>query len=348
MKAAVLSGPRDLSVDEVPDPTLVAPTDAVVRITASCICGSDLWHYRGVTAKRGRIGHEFVGVVEEVGSEVGTVRPGDLVIAPFLISCGTCPPCRSGWPPSCVRGAGWAGKDRDGHPVDGGQGQYARVPLADGTLVPAPVEPADPRIPALLSLSDVMGTGHHAARSAGAGPGATIAVVGDGAVGLCAVLAASRLGAERVILLSTHADRAELGVGFGATDVVAARGDEAVAAVRDLTGGIGVDGACECVGTTASWGTALDLVRPGGTVGWVGVPHDVKEGLPVWKLFGRNIAVRGGVAPARAYLPALLPEVLSGALDPGPIFTQTVPLDDIAAGYRAMDERRAVKVLVRP
>ena len=348
MKAAVLSGPRELRVDEVPDPSLVTPTDAVVRITASCICGSDLWHYRGFTEKRGRIGHEFVGVVEQVGSEVGTVRPGDLVIAPFVISCDVCAPCRSGWPTSCVRGAGWAGDDRDGHPVDGGQGQYARVPLADGTLVSAPVGPDDPRIPALLSLSDVMGTGHHAARSAGAGPGATIAVVGDGAVGLCAVRAASRLGAARVILLSTHADRADLGVRFGATDVVAARGADAVAAVQELTDGIGVDGACECVGTAASWETALDLVRPGGTVGWVGVPHDVKDGLPIWKLFGRNISVRGGVAPARAYLPELLPEVLSGALDPGPIFTQTVSLDDIAAGYRAMDERRAVKVLVRP
>jgi threonine dehydrogenase-like Zn-dependent dehydrogenase len=348
MKAAVLYGPRDLRVDEVPEPTVLTPTDAVVRITASCICGSDLWHYRGFTDKRGRIGHEFLGVVEQVGSEVSTVRPGDLVIAPFVISCGVCPPCRGGWPTSCVRGAGWGGPDRDGHLVDGGQGEFARVPLADGTLVAAPVDPDDPRIPALLALSDVMGTGHHAALSAGAGPGATVAVVGDGAVGLCAVLAASRLGAERVILLSTHADRADLGVKFGATDIVAARGDQAAAAVRDLTDGQGVDGAGECVGTSASWGTALALVRPGGTVGWVGVPHDVKDGLPIWKMFGRNVNVRGGVAPARAYLPDLLPEVLAGTLDPGPIFTDTVTLDDVAAGYRAMDERRAIKVLVRP
>lgn len=348
MKAAVLYGPRDIRVDEVPAPRILTPTDALVRITTSCICGSDLWHYRGATSKRGRIGHEFVGVVEDVGDQVATVRAGDLVIAPFVCSCGVCGPCRSGWPTSCVRSAGWAGTDRDGHPVDGGQGEFARVPLADGTLVTAPVAPDDPRIPALLSLSDVMGTGHHAAHSAGAAPGRTIAVIGDGAVGLCAVLAASRLGAERVILLSTHQDRSELGTAFGATDVVAARGVDAVAAVRELTDGVGVDGAAECVGTAGSWDTALDLVRPGGTVGWVGVPHEVKEGLPIWKMFGGNISVRGGIAPARAYLPELLPEVLAGTLDPGPVFTATVTLDEIAEGYRAMDERRAIKVLVQP
>ena len=348
MKAAVLYGPGDIRVDEVPDPAILTATDALVRITASCICGSDLWHYRGFTDKRGRIGHEFLGVVEDVGSAVGSVTRGDLVIAPFVCSCGVCAACRIGWPTSCERRADWSGHDRDGHPVDGGQGQYARVPLADGTLVAAPIDADDPRVPALLSLSDVMGTGHHAALSAGAAPGATVAVIGDGAVGLCAVLAASRLGADRVILLSTHADRSELGTKFGATEVVAARGADAVAAVRELTGGLGADGACECVGTEASWDSALSLVRPGGTVGWVGVPHDVKNGLPIWKMFGRNVTVRGGVAPARAYLPDLLSEVLAGTLDPGPIFTETVGLDDIAAGYRAMDERRAIKVLVRP
>lgn len=348
MKAAVLHAPGDLRVDQVPDPTILTPTDALVRITASCICGSDLWHYRGFTKRTGRIGHEFVGVVEDVGDEVSGVRPGDLVVAPFVCSCGVCPPCRSGWPTSCVRMANWGRPDHDGNLVDGAQGQLARAPLADGTLVAAPMSPDDDRIPALLSLSDVMGTGHHAAVSAAARPGATVAVIGDGAVGLCAVLAAARLGADRVILLSTHADRAELGRRFGATDVVAARGDDAVAAVMELTDGIGADGACECVGTTASWTTALSLVRPGGTVGYVGVPHDVKNGIPVWKMFDRNVTVRGGMAPARRYLPELLPEVLAGTLDPGPIFTETVPLDDIAEGYRAMDERRAIKVLVRP
>lgn len=348
MKAAVLHGPGDIRVDDVPDPTILTPTDALVRVTASCICGSDLWHYRGFTDKRGRIGHEFLGVVEEVGAAVESVTPGDLVIAPFLCCCGVCPPCLSGWPTSCVRGSGWSGTDHEGRPVDGGQGEYVRAPLADGSLVTVPVAPDDPRIPALLSLSDVMGTGHHAALSAGAGPGATIAVIGDGAVGLCAVLAASRLGADRVILLSTHADRSDLGRVFGATDVVAARGSEAIAAVLDMTGGLGADGACECVGTATSWDTALSLVRPGGKVGWVGVPHDVKSGLPVWKMFDRNVTVRGGVAPARKYLPDLLPEVLAGTLDPGPIFTQTVPLSAVADGYRAMDERRAIKVLVQP
>jgi threonine dehydrogenase-like Zn-dependent dehydrogenase len=348
MKAAVLHGPRDIRVEEVPDPTILTPTDALVRITASCICGSDLWHYRGFTRRTGRIGHEFLGVVEEVGAEVAGVKPGDLVIAPFVVSCGVCAPCRSGWPTSCVRMVNWGRHDDEGNLVDGGQGEYARVPLADGTLVTAPVEPDDPRTTALLALSDVMGTGHHAAVSAGAGPGATVAVIGDGAVGLCAVLAAARLGADRVILLSTHADRADLGVKFGATDVVAARGSEAAAAVSELTGGLGADGACECVGTATSWDSALSLVRPGGTVGWVGVPHDVKDGLPIWKLFDGNVTVRGGVAPARRYLPDLLPEALAGTLDPGPIFTDSVPLADIADGYRAMDERRAIKMLVRP
>jgi len=348
MKAAVLIGPRDLRVDEVPDPAILTPTDALVRIVASCICGSDLWHYRGFTQRTGRIGHEFVGVVEQVGADVATVKPDDLVIAPFVCSCGVCPPCRAGWPTSCVRTANWGLPDADGNPVDGGQGEYVRAPLADGTLVAAPVQPDDDRIPALLALSDVMGTGHHAAVSAGAGPGATVAVIGDGAVGLCAVLAASRLGADRVMLLSTHPERAALGSKFGATDIVAARGPEATAAVTDLTDGIGVDGACECVGTTASWTGALSLVRPGGTVGYVGVPHDVKDGIPIWKMFDRNVSVRGGVAPARRYLPDLLPEVLHGTLDPSPIFTDTVRLADIASGYRAMDERRAIKVLVRP
>ncbi len=348
MKAAVLHGPGDIRVDDVPDPTVLTPTDALVRITASCICGSDLWHYRGFTERRGRIGHEFVGVVEDVGAEVTTVGRGDLVIAPFVTSCGACAACRIGWPTSCVWHANWGIPDREGRPVDGGQGEFARVPLADGTLVAAPVEPDDPRIPAVLSLSDVMCTGHHAAVSAGAAPGATVAVIGDGAVGLCAVLAASRLGADRVILLSTHTDRSELGRKFGATDVVAARGAEAIAAVLESTDGLGADGVCECVGTAASWDSALSIVRPGGTVGWVGVPHDVKSGLPIWKMFGRNVAVRGGVAPARRYLPDLLPEVLAGSLDPGPIFTDTVSLDDIAEGYRSMDERRSIKVLVRP
>ena len=251
MKAAVLHGPGQISADDVPDPGIAAPTDAIVKITASCVCGSDLWPYRGVTQRRGRIGHEFIGVVQEIGAEVRTVRPGDVVIAPFVYSCGICANCRAGWTTSCLVGGDYGFPDRDGVLVDGGQGEYARVPLADGTLVAARVPADDDSIPALLTLSDVMGTGHHAAVSAGVRPGGTVVVVGDGAVGLCAVLASARLGADRIIVLSTHPDRALVAETFGATDIVAARGDEAVQAVRELTGGLGADCACECVGTGA-------------------------------------------------------------------------------------------------
>ncbi len=348
MKAAVLHAPRDISTDEVPDPSLILPTDALIRVTAACVCGSDLWRYRGIVAGTGRIGHEFVGVVEEVGAEVRGVRPGALVIAPFLWSCGLCPNCLAGWPTSCLVGGGYGADDRDGYLVDGGQGEYVRVPQADGTLVAAPLDEHDQRIPALLSLSDVMGTGHHAALSAGVGPGSTVAVVGDGAVGLCAVMAARRLGAERIIALSTHDDRAQMATEFGATDIVNARGDEAVQAVRDLTDGLGAHSVCECVGTTQTWETALDIARPGGTIGFVGVPAGVTDGLPLRKLFGRNISVRGGVAPTRTYLPELLDDVLAGTLDPGPVFTSTVALADIADGYEDMDQRRSIKVLVIP
>ncbi len=353
MKAAVLDAPGEISVDEVPDPTVILPTDALVRVTASCICGSDLWPYRGIAKGAGRIGHEFVGVVEDVGSQVSGgrgagLKKGDFVIAPFVWSCGRCANCLAGWTTSCLVGGGYGSDDRDGHLVDGGQGEYVRVPQAAGTLVVAPVGENDERMPALLSLSDVMGTGHHAALSAGVGPGSTVAVIGDGAVGLCAVLAARRLGAECIIALSTHQDRAEMASAFGATDIVNARGAEAVQRVRDLTGGLGAQSVCECVGTTQTWDTALDIARPGGTVGFVGVPAGVAEGLPLRKLFGRNVSVRGGVAPTRVYLPELLADVLAGRLDPGPVFTSTVPLADIATGYRDMDQRRSVKVLVKP
>jgi threonine dehydrogenase-like Zn-dependent dehydrogenase len=348
MKAAVLHGPGEISADEVPDPGIAAATDAIVEITASCICGSDLWPYRGVTQRRGRIGHEFIGVVREIGADVRTVRPGDVVIAPFVYSCGTCPNCRAGWTTSCLIGGDYGFPDRDGLLVDGGQGEYARVPLADGTLVPARVPADDDGIPALLTLSDVMGTGHHAAMSAGVQPGGTVVVVGDGAVGLCAVLASARLDADRIILLSTHPDRALVAETFGATDIVAARGDEAVQAVRELTGGLGADWACECVGTGASLTAAVGAVRAGGTVGYVGVPNAVPDGLPLREMFDRNVNIRGGVAPTRRYLPALLDDVLAGALDPSPVFTWSVPLADIADGYAAMDNRSQIKVLVRP
>jgi len=348
MRAAVLNAPGEISVQTVPDPTVVKSTDAVVQVVAACVCGSDLWPYRGVSSGRGRMGHEFLGVVVDVGADVTEIRTGRLVIAPFLWSCGHCVQCRAGWPTSCLVGGGYGGEDRDGIMVDGGQGELVRVPQADGTLVAADVAPDDSRIPALLSLSDVMGTGYHAALGAGAGPGRTIAVVGDGAVGLCAVIGARQLGAERILILSTHPDRAELAVRFGATEVVAARGDEASDAVRELTDGVGAEGVCECVGTEASWATAVAACRPGGTIGWVGVPHEVTDGLPLFPMFRPNIGIRGGTAPARRYLPELLPAVLDGSLDPGPVFDLTVPLEDIAAGYAAMDRREAIKTLVLP
>ena len=349
MRAAVLHAPGQISADEAPDPSIAVPTDAIVRITASCICGSDLWHYRGKTARRGRIGHEFVGVVEDVGADVTGIRPGTVVIAPFVYSCGVCPPCRSGWTTSCLFGGDWGRPDRDGRLVDGGQGQYVRVPWADGTLVPARVGEDDDTIPALLALSDVLGTGHHAAVSAGAGEGRTLVVVGDGAVGLCAVLAAARLGTDRVIVLSTHPDRSKIAETFGATDIVAARGDEAVTAVRELTAGIGADGAAECVGTTASWETAIRSVRPGGTVGYVGVPHGVQGGLPLGELFGAQHrrprrrrsgpALPAGVARRRPCRDCWIHRRSS----PHPS-----ALADIADGYKAMDERTEIKVLVQP
>lgn len=345
MRATVLHGGFDVRLEDVPDPVIVEATDAIVRVLASCICGSDLWGYRRPGPREGgpaRVGHEFVGVVTDVGADVATVRPGDVVIAPFVWSDGTCPNCRAGIFTSCLHGGDWGAPG-----VDAGQGEAVRVPFADGTLVVAPVAPDDERMPALLTLSDVMGTGHHAARSAGVGPGATVAVVGDGAVGLCAVLASRRLGAERVILLSRNERRAALGREFGATDVVAERGEAGAAAVLDLTDGLGAPHVLECVGTQESWVSAAGMARPGGTIGHVGVPMAVTA-LPHWRMFGANIGVRGGVAPVRAYLPELLADVLAGRLDPSPVFDLELPLDQVAEGYAAMHERRAIKVLLRP
>ncbi|NTW41569.1 MAG: zinc-dependent alcohol dehydrogenase family protein [Cellulomonadaceae bacterium] len=346
MKAAIIHGGFDVRVEQVPDPVLRESTDAVVRVLLSCICGSDLWPYRNPGPRHGgpgRIGHEFLGVVEEVGVDVTTVRPGDVVIAPFMWSDGTCPLCLEGVQTSCLHGGGW------GEPhVDGGQGEAVRVPQADGTLVVAPVAADDERLPALLTLSDVMGTGHHAALSAGVVPGSHVAVVGDGAVGLCGVLAARRLGAERIILLGRHDARVAVGRGFGATDVVPERGADAIARVLELTGGLGVAHVLECVGMQSSWDTAIAITRPGGTVGYVGVPAGVTDGLPLRTMFRNNVSVHGGVAPVRAYLPELMADVLSGAIDPAPVFDLELPLDQAPAGYTAMDERRAIKTLLRP
>jgi threonine dehydrogenase-like Zn-dependent dehydrogenase len=348
MKATVLHAPGDIRVEEVPDPALVLPTDALVRVTASCVCGSDLWPYRGISpvSRPRRIGHEFVGVVEEVGGEVRTVRSGDFVIAPFTYSDNTCAHCRAGVHTACDHGGGWGAPDEHGHLVDGGQGEWVRVPQADGTLVPTPEVPQESMLPALLALTDVMGTGWHAARSARVAAGDTVVVVGDGAVGLCGVLAAVRQGAGRVIAMSRHESRQAVAREFGADEIVAERGAEGVERVMELTDGVGADAVLECVGTGESMEQAFDSLRPGGTVGYVGVPHGVE--VPIRQMFGRNLHLAGGVAPVRHYLEALRDDVLSGALDPGRVFDLTLPLEEAAQAYAAMDERRAIKVMLRP
>jgi threonine dehydrogenase-like Zn-dependent dehydrogenase len=349
MLATVIHAARDIRVENVPDPVLSTGADAIVRVVAACVCGSDLWPYRGVTPTREphRIGHEFVGVVEEVGDEVEVVRPGDFVIAPFYVCDGTCANCRNGVSTSCLTGGWWGSDDRLGGFADGGQGERVRVPLADGTLAVVPGPVADAEVPGLLTLSDVMGTGHHAAVSAGVGPGDAVAVVGDGAVGLCAIIAAKRLGATRIIAMSRHPQRQALAREFGATHIVAERGEAGIEAVLELTGGIGADRVLECVGTKESMDQALRSTRPGGMVGYVGVPNGGPE-LPVRQMFNRNVGVNGGVAPVRGYIEELLPDVRSGAIRPGRVFDLELPLADAAEAYAAMDERRATKVLLRP
>ena len=332
----------DVRVENVPDPGIVEPTDALLRVTRACICGSDLWPYNQMarTDTGRRMGHEFIGIVEEVGADVRTVRPGDLVVAPFAWSDGTCDFCREGLHTSCVHGGFWGGTD-----LDGGQGEAVRVPLADGTLVVLPVDEDDALMPSLLTLSDVMGTGHHAALAARVAPGKTVAVVGDGAVGLCGVIAAKRLGAEQVILLGRHPDRIVLGRDFGATDVVSERGDEAIERVRELTGGFGAHSVLECVGHDLSMETALGIVRPGGAVGRVGVPQH--ERIPTTTAtFFDNVTISGGPAPARAYIEELLPDVLEGRIEPGRVFDRVGTLDEVPEGYRLMDERESIKFLI--
>jgi threonine dehydrogenase-like Zn-dependent dehydrogenase len=344
MKAAVFHGPKDIRIEQVPDPRILAPTDAIVRITHTAICGSDLWFYRGQQEYQPgwRTGHEPMGVVEEVGSEVRHVRPGDLVLAPFAISDGTCEFCRNGLHTSCSHGNFWARE------LDGAQGEAVRAPLADGTLVRVPerVRENDRLLEALFPLTDVMGTGHHAAICAGVTRGSTCVVVGDGAVGLCAVLAAKRLGAERIIAVGHHRDRLARATAFGATDVVTGGADEAVQRVVELTRG-GARHVLECVGAASSLDLAVRVTRPGGALGYVGVPHGAPAGLDVMRLFFNNLTLRGGPAPVRAYMRALMADVLDGTLDPSPVFDMRVRLDEVPAGYAAMDERRAVKVLVK-
>src|SRR6266540_3455263 len=344
MRATVMYGAGDVRIEDVPDARLIQPTDALVSVARAAICGSDLWPYKTMehSDTGRRMGHEFIGVVEAVGTDVRTVKAGDVVVSPFLWSDGTCVFCQEGLQSECLHG-GRYGLDE----VDGGQGEAVRVPQADGTLVVLPVGRDDALMPLLLTLSDVMGTGHHAAVAAEVGPGKTVAVVGDGAVGLCGVIAAKRLGAEQIIILGRHPARIELAKAFGATDVVSERGEEAVERVKALTGGYGVHSVLECVGLDQSVETAIEIARPGGAVGRVGVPqHEV---IPrAEPSFYNNVTVGGGPAPVRAYIDELLPDVLEGRIDPGRVFDQVIGLDQVPDGYRAMNDREAIKVMVIP
>jgi threonine dehydrogenase-like Zn-dependent dehydrogenase len=345
MRATLIYGAGDVRVENVADPVLREPTDALVRVVASCICGSDLWPYgsRPATHQGGRIGHEFLGVVEDIGTDVSGLKRGDLVVAPFVWADNTCDFCREGLQTSCRHGGSWATNG-----IDGGQGEAVRVPQAQGTLVKLPVAADSALLPSLLTLSDVFLTGHHAAVRAGVNPRTTVTVIGDGAVGLSAVLAAKRLGAERIVLMGRHKDRTDLGREFGATDVVAERGEKGIANVRELTGGDGTHTVLECVGYMSAYEMAYGVVRVGGVISRVGVPQYEEAPIGFGSLFGRNITLTGGPAPVRAYIEELLPDVLEGRIEPGKVFDRTVGLDAVPEGYRAMDAREALKVLVQP
>src|SRR5438105_6718622 len=342
MRATLMYGAGDVRIETVPDARLVEPTDALITVTRACICGSDLWPYKTMEQSETgqRMGHEFIGVVEAIGADVRTVKAGDVVVAPFAWSDGTCDFCQEGLHTSCLHGGWWA---RGG--IDGGQGEAVRVPQADGTLVVLPVGPDDALMPSLLTLSDVMGTGHHAALAAKVGPGKTAAVVGDGAVGLCGVIAARRLGAEQVIILGRHPDRIALAKEFGATDVVSERGDEAVERVRELTGGFGAHSVLECVGYEQSTITALSIARPGGAVGRVGVPQQ-KEIPTTLTTFFDNVTIAGGPAPVRAYIEELLPDILEGRIEPGRVFDRVIGLDAAPTVYQAKNDRADCMVYV--
>lgn len=344
MRATIMYRAGDVRVEKVPDAGIVNPTDALVRITRSCICGSDLWPYKDMKpAENGRrMGHEAIGVVEAIGAEVRKVKKGDFVVMPFAYSDGECAFCHEGLQTSCVHGGFFGSSDG----VGGAQAEAIRVPLADGTLFVLPVREDNALVASLLTLSDVMGTGHHAAVSAKVGPGKKVAVVGDGAVGLCGVIAAKRLGAEQIILLGRHPDRIALAKAFGATDIVSERGDEAVERVRKISGGFGVHSVLESVGTEQAMTTAVNIARPGGAVGRVGVPH--YAGIPPSEpTFYENITISGGPAPVRAYIAELLPDVLEGRIEPGRVFDSVIGIDEVPDGYRAMDKREAIKVMVK-
>jgi threonine dehydrogenase-like Zn-dependent dehydrogenase len=338
MRVTTIHAPGDIRLEERPRPQVTAPTDAVIKITAGCICGSDLWPYRGANdvTPGTPIGHEMVGVVEEVGGEVTSFVPGDFVIVPFCTCDNTCAHCRHGAQSACTNGG----------MIAGGQGEYGLVAQAEGSLVKTAGMPDPAMVPSLLTLADVFPTGWHCAVSAGVRKGDTVVVVGDGAVGLCGVLAAAQMGAGRVIAMSRHEPRQEIARAFGATDVVAERGRDGAAIIKDLTDGVGADAVLECVGTADAMRQAFAVARPGSTVGFVGVPHGVE--VPVARMFAKNIGLAGGVAPVRRYLPELLDLVTSGAVNPGLVFDSVLPLSEVAAGYRAMDERAAIKVLLEP
>lgn len=342
MRAVIFNGKGDIKLGERPDPKIQGRTDAVVRVVLSCVCGSDLWYYRGESPHAlGPIGHEFIGVVEQVGADVHDIASGDFVIAPFTFSDGKCVHCRAGWTSNCAVGGSFGN-----HGIDGGQGEAVRVPFADTTLVKVPNRGlSNEMMHSLLTLSDVMCTGHHAAVSAGVKKGDVVAVVGDGAVGLCALIAAKRLGADRIIVLSRNPSRQKLAQSFGATDILAERGDEATKKVLELTDGVGVDAALECVGTGQSMQTAFSIARPGSIVGAIGAPHGVE--VPIETVIFRNIGLRGGVAPVRRYIPELLGDVLEGRINPGRVFDFTTDLSGIREAYAAMNERRAVKSLLK-
>src|SRR5215212_4123723 len=344
MRATVMYGPGDVRVENVPDSQIKEATDAIVRVTRACICGSDLWPYHLMRPEDGtqRMGHEAIGVVEEIGAEVRTLKKGDLVIMPFAFSDGTCVFCHEHLQTACLHG-GFVGNAGN----EGAQADALRIPHADGTLFCLPVHGDDALMPSLLTLSDVMGTGHHAAVVARVAPGKAAAVVGDGAVGLCGVIAAKRLGAEQIIIMGRHDDRVALAKEYGATDVVSERGEAAVERVRELTGGAGAHSVLECVGHGASMETAIGITRPGGHIGRVGVPQE--ETLPASQpAFFRNVHIGGGPAPARAYIDELLPDILEGRIEPGKVFDRTVALGEVPEGYRAMADRESIKVMVRP
>jgi threonine dehydrogenase-like Zn-dependent dehydrogenase len=340
MRGAMLHAPGDVRFEERPDPVIEKPTDVVLKISATCVCGSDLWSYRGINpvTRPTRMGHEYCGIVQEVGADVTSIRPGQFVVGSFLASDNTCEICRSGYQSSCVH--------REGLGRNGAQAEYLRVPLADGTLVATPEVPDDGMLPDLLAASDVFGTGWFGAVAADVRPGATVVVVGDGAVGLSAVLAARELGADRIIAMSRHESRQQLAREFGATDVVAERGDDGVAHIKELTGGLGAHSVVEAVGTQESMEQAIHATRPGGAVGFVGVSHGVQ--LDGDLLFRTLVRLHGGPAPVRRFLPDLLRRILSGSVHPGRVFDLTLPLAQVAEGYAAMDERRAIKSFLQP